>query len=239
MQPSLALVYRSTNANAWLGLGFDLKPGHIVRSTRLGVPAYDDTKDTFYFITDAGTTELVHLIDNLYQAKIESSFTRFYKEADDSWRVLGKDGSVLRFGETDEGREEGWGGTFSWYLTKALDTNGNYVRYDYLKDAGKAYLLRIVYTGNENAGIVGKNSIDFVLEDRTDHVVSYMSGTKIETAKRLKEIQAQCNGELVWRYIIEYGKSGDTDRSLATSFQQCTGEGACFPRQVFEYRSNN
>ncbi len=239
MQPSLALVYRSSHTNSWLGMGFDLRPGCIVRSTRLGVPTYDDIKDTYYLVTDAGTTELVHLTDNLYQAKIESSFTRFYKENDDSWRALGKDGSILRFGETNESREIGGGGTFGWYLTKAQDTNGNYVKYDYFKDAGKAYLLRITYTGNENAGVVGRNTVDFVLEDRTDHVFSYMSGTKIETAKRLKEILAKCNGDLVWRYVIEYGKSDDTDRSVVASFQQCAGDGSCFPKQAFEYQSNN
>jgi len=239
LQPTLALIYRSSNANSWLGMGFDLRPGYIVRSTRFGVPTYDDNKDTFYLVTDAGTTELVHLVDNLYQAKIESSFTRFYKESNDSWRALGKNGNVLKFGETEESKEAGWGGTFSWYLTKVLDTNGNDVRYDYSKDSGKTYLLRITYTGNEDAGVVGKNSVDFVLEDRADHIFNYMSGAKIETTKRLKEILAKCNGDLVWRYAIEYGKSGDTDRSIVTSFQQCAGDGICFPSQTFEYQNNN
>jgi hypothetical protein len=66
-----------------------------------------------------------------------------------------------------------------------------------------------------------------------------MSGAKIETAKRLKEILAKCNGDLVWRYAIEYGKSDDTDRSIVASFQQCAGGGICFPNQTFEYQNNN
>ncbi|MFB3918530.1 MAG: SpvB/TcaC N-terminal domain-containing protein [Candidatus Velamenicoccus archaeovorus] len=239
IQPSLALVYRSSSSNSWLGMGFDLRAGYIVRSTRLGVPTYDDTQDMFCLVTDAGTTELVHLVDNLYQAKIESSFTRFYKESNDSWRVLGKDGNILKFGETEESKEGGWGGTFSWYLTKTLDTNGNYVKYDYAKDGGRAYLARITYTGNENSGVVGRDTVDFVLGDRTDHIFSYIGGAKIETSKRLKEIQVKCNGDLVWRYIIGYGKSDDTGRSLVTSFQQCAGDGVCFPGQIFEYQGNN
>jgi hypothetical protein len=238
MQPSLSIVYRSSNANSWLGVGFDLKSGYIVRSTRLGVPTYDDVRDTFYLVTDAGTTELVHLIDNLYQAKVESSFSRFYKETNNSWKVVGKDGSVLKFGETDESKEAGGAGTFSWYLTKALDTNGNNVGYEYVKDSGKAYLRRIVYTGNETAGVTGKNSVEFVLEDRTDKISSYISGAKITTAKRLKEIQTKCDGQLVWHYAIEYAESADTDRSLVASVQQCAGDGACFSSQRFEYQHN-
>jgi hypothetical protein len=63
--------------------------------------------------------------------------------------------------------------------------------------------------------------------------------TKLEDYKRLKEILAKCNGDLVWRYVIEYGKSDDTDRSVVASFQQCAGDGSCFPKQAFEYQSNN
>jgi hypothetical protein len=101
VQPALALTYRSNNGNSWLGMGFGLNPGYIVRSTKLGPPIYNDLSETFYFITDSGTTELVHLVDNLYQAKIESSFLRFYKESGDYWKVVSKDGSVLWLGQAE------------------------------------------------------------------------------------------------------------------------------------------
>jgi len=133
IQPSLALSYRSSNSNSWVGVGFSLSPGSIVRSTRLGPPSYNDSQDTFYFITDAGTTELVHLVDNLYQAKVESSFAKFYKERRMIHGGVGKDGSQLFFGGTSDAREIGGGGTFAWYVTKALDTNGNYLTYQYAK----------------------------------------------------------------------------------------------------------
>lgn len=238
IQPALSLVYRSSNANSWLGMGFDLKAGFIVRSTRLGVPSYNDLRDTFYFITDAGTTELVHLVDNLYQAKVESAFSRFYKESDDSWRVVAKDGTLMIFGASTDSKEAGSGGTFSWYLTKAKDTNGNYIVYEYIKDDGKVYLKRVTYTGNEDVGVQGKNSVDFILEDRPDIFSSYISGAKISVNKRLKEILAKCNGELVCRYSLEYGQSPDTNRSVLTLFQQCASDGACLPRQIFSYQHN-
>jgi hypothetical protein len=236
MQPALALVYRSSNSNSWTGLGFSLNTGYIVRSTRLGPPSYIDTQDTFYFITDAGTTELVNLIDNLYQAKVESAFTKFYKEADDSWRVVGKDGSVLRFGQTSEAKEVSNSGTFAWFLTKATDTNGNYIEYDYVNDQGKPYLSRIDYTGNE-MGVSPTNSVEFFLESRDDAFSSYISTSKIVTAKRLKEIQVKVNSELVWRYELTYNYSPDTNRSLLKSVTQYGADDKSLPTQNLSYQA--
>ncbi len=235
MQPALALTYRSNNPNSWVGQGFSLNAGYIVRSTRLGPPTYNDTQDTFYFVTDAGTTELVNLIDNLYQAKVESSFTKFFKESDDSWRALGKDGSVLKFGLSSDSKETSSRGTFAWYLTKAVDTNGNFIEYQYIKDLGKPYLNRINYTGNE-MGVSPANFVEFFLEARNDVYSSYISASKITTAKRLKEIQVTQNYDLVWRYVLEYEYSPDTNRSLLKSITQYGSDGKSLPAQALTYQ---
>lgn len=239
VQPSLALTYRSSNPNSWVGMGFSLNPGYIVRSTRLGPPSYDDTKDTFYFVTDGGTIELVHLIDNLYQAKIESSFTKFYKESDDSWRAVAKDGSIIRFGQTADSKETSPQGTYSWYLTKAVDTNGNFVEYDYSKDQGKVYLTLISYTGNESLSTSATNTVEFVLEPKDDIFSSYISGAKIVTAKRLKELRVKVNSDLVWRYVLEYGYSPDTNRSLLKSITQYGSDSKNAPIQRFDYQTSH
>ena len=234
MQPALSLSYRSSNPNSWTGTGFGLNPGCIVRSTRLGPASFNDTTDTFYFLSDAGTTELVHLIDNLYQAKVESSFTKFFKE-NDTWRVVGKDGSTLYFGQSKEAKEPGSGGTFSWYLTKAIDTNGNYVVFNYTSDQGKAYVYRIEYTGN-TSGTAPTNSVDFTLESRDDVASSYISGVKISTAMRLKEVSMSVGQDLAWRYAFEYGYSPDTGRSRITSITQFTSDDKSYPAHTFHYQ---
>ncbi|MFH1440767.1 MAG: SpvB/TcaC N-terminal domain-containing protein, partial [Candidatus Omnitrophota bacterium] len=235
MQPQIGLSYRSSNPNSWVGLGFSLNSGYIVRSTRLGPPSYDDKQDTFYFITEAGTTEMVHLIDNLYQSKVESGFTKFFKEPDDTWKVVTKDGAILRFGQSTDSKETSTSGTFSWYITKAIDTNGNYIEYYYTKDQGKAYLSRIDYTGNET-GVSPTNSVEFSLEPRDDIISSYISTSRIATAKRLKEVEAKVKGELVWRYELEYGYSPDSNRSLLKSVKQSGSDGKSLPQQRFNYQ---
>ncbi|MFH1429775.1 MAG: SpvB/TcaC N-terminal domain-containing protein, partial [Candidatus Margulisiibacteriota bacterium] len=186
-------------------------------------------------ITEAGTTEMVHLIDNLYQSKVESGFTKFFKEPDDTWKVVTKDGAILRFGQTTDSKETSTSGTFSWYITKAIDTNGNYIEYYYTKDQGKAYLSRIDYTGNET-GISPTNSMEFSLEPREDIISSYISTSRIATAKRLKEVEAKVKGELVWRYELEYDYSKDSNRSLLKSVKQSGSDGKSLPQQRFNYQ---
>lgn len=240
MQPGLSVNYRSSNPNSWVGVGCSLNPGYIIRSTKLGPPTFIDTQDTFYLVTDAGTTELVNLADNLYQAKIESAFTKFFKETDDSWKAVGKDGSVLKFGQYPESKETAPAGSFCWYVTRALDTNGNYLDYSYFKDQGKCYLSRIDYTGNENAGFSPTNSVEFILDpvNRQDVISSYLSGTKVSMAKRLKEILVKVNSQLVWRYVLEYAYSPDTNRSLLKSVTQYSADGLSLPVPKLSYQKS-
>lgn len=239
MQPNLTLQYRSSNPNSFCGLGWSINPGYIIRSTKLGPPAYDDTKDTFIFVTDSGSTEMVHLIDNLYQAKIESSFAKFFKETDDSWKVVQKDGATLRFGQTTDSKETSASGTFLWNLTKVTDNNANFIELNYTKDQNKTYLYYIEYTGNENTQTPPKNRIDFILEDRTDVSSNYIFGSEVKTAKRLSQIQVKQQNGLVWRYEFTYGYSQDTKRSLLTSITQYSSDGAALPTQTFTYQGAN
>jgi len=235
VQPNLTLQYRSSGSNSWVGFGWGLNPGFIVRSTKQAPPTYNDETDTFLFVTDGGSTELVHLTGNLYQAKIESGFAKFFKETDDSWKVVNKGGTVLKLGTTSDSKETSTEGTFAWYLNKFTDNNGNYISLSYIKDGGKPYLSRIDYTGND-IGISPRNSIEFSLEGRDDASSSFISGSKITTAKRLREIQAKCNGELVYRYELEYEYSQDTERSLLKRVKTYTSDNKEFPMQEFTYQ---
>lgn len=237
MQPSLGLSYHSGNGNSWVGYGFSLNPGYIVRSTRLGPAKYNDQEDIFYFISDGGATELVYLTGNVYEAKIESSFSRFYKESDDTWRVISKEGQTLIFGGAAEGKERSGSGTYSWYLTQAVDNNGNYMTYSYTQDEGKSYLSRIEYTGH-SSGVAPANAVEFYLEARGDVFSSYLSTSKIATAKRLREIWVKVNNELVWRYELDYEYSADTGRSLLVAVKQYNRDGQSLPEKKLIYQKS-
>jgi hypothetical protein len=45
-QPDLSITYDSSNAEGWLGLGWDLSTSAIAVDTRWGVPRYDTTNES-------------------------------------------------------------------------------------------------------------------------------------------------------------------------------------------------
>lgn len=245
MQPSLVVRYKSGNGNSHLGVGFDMNPGFIARSTKNGVPAYNDN-DTFIFINDGGATELVFLAngengEKVYQAKIESAFSKFYKTANDDWRIIDKSGNLTYFGQSTNSKELGNGGTFKWFLTKVQDTNGNYMDYSYILDQGKSYLDKIDYTAHiSNASVGPANRLEFIYETRTDIRSSYISGSKITSAKKLKTITVSTDKiptdqNPVWEYTFDYTTSPKTKRTLLQKITQC-GKTECLPAQEFRYQ---
>jgi RHS repeat-associated protein len=138
MQPDLNLVYNSQAGNGWLGIGWSLSVGSIQRSTSKGAPTYNDSKDTFIFNLSGQSQELVSIGTGSdtygpyteYRAQIESSFTRYrYYPTDKIWRAWTKDGRRHDF--TGLAQHAPTGQFFYWGLTRAVDTQGNYMDYLY------------------------------------------------------------------------------------------------------------
>src|SRR5689334_7005883 len=61
IQPDLTLIYNSQANNGWLGIGWDLSVGAIYRSTKNGVPSYNDSTDKFVFSLSGQSQELVQI----------------------------------------------------------------------------------------------------------------------------------------------------------------------------------
>ena len=99
--PNLALIYNSSKKNGWIGVGWDLDMGAIQRSTKFGL---DYSEDDFVVLANGASTELVARTNdwgtNYYGAKIESAFTKYYKNGYDTygWEVTTKDGTKYFYG---------------------------------------------------------------------------------------------------------------------------------------------
>ena len=132
IQPNIALTYSSQSGNGILGMGWNLDLGSIERSTKNGIPNYNNT-DTFIFTSGGSSSELVNIGGNEYRAKIEGAFMKFTKNGN-SWTVLDKSGSIYSFGQGENPRQFEGDDIFKWCLNRVQDVLGNYMTLTYIKD---------------------------------------------------------------------------------------------------------
>lgn len=236
IQPSLSLAYSSSGRNSWLGVGWSLDAGYIERSTKRGVPRYDSS-DTFSFLFQGVSSDLVSIGGSEYRAKDEGLFLKFLNNGVSGWEIWDKSGTHYFFGQTVSSQIENTGQVFRWALDKVIDTNGNYLTITYTKDQNQLYLARIDYTGHEPTGLVPTNQVVFTVEDRPDDDVSYRSGFAVTTAKRLQDIATYAQGQLARKVVFTYATSSRTGRSLLASVQPFGTDGTTsLPATTFAYQ---
>ncbi|HEY7725173.1 MAG TPA: SpvB/TcaC N-terminal domain-containing protein, partial [Anaeromyxobacteraceae bacterium] len=241
MQPNLALQYRSSNGNGWVGVGWELEMGSVERSMKGGV---NYGGDAYVLRMGGAAVDLVQLQSGPYQgeyrAKIESgAFHRLRKlPASDGrtyWEVTTRDGTKYLFGQTSDARQDNptdAGQIFKWCLDRMQDTSGNYLIFIYVKDAGQIYPSRIDYSGHTTyppsppppsapSDLLPTASVTFVTEaTRSDVAAAYAINFAVTTRYRLKRIDVVASSQLVRAYLLQYVPSSSSSRSLLASLQQ-------------------
>src|SRR3984885_6495407 len=137
IQPNLSLLYNSQAQNGWVGMGWDLSLGSIQRSTKNGIPTYNDNQDTFILQFEGETDQLVSVSTGTdstgsyteYRAQIESSFLRVRYYAPSLWIATSKDGNQYQF--QGLGQNTYNSKFFYWGLTEAFDPLGNFMQVSY------------------------------------------------------------------------------------------------------------
>jgi hypothetical protein len=168
MTPKLALSYASTGGRSPYGYGWTLPVGRISRSTKYGVPKYDNDLDTFVLELPSATLELVRGVDSRFHAKFEGSFFQItFDENLGQWLVFDKDGTAFVFGYDPANRHSridrvaaSGETTFAWLLSQVIDPWGNSIDYWYeapLADAQSGRLGLVCYGG---IGEMAEDSMD-------------------------------------------------------------------------------
>ncbi len=228
MEPDLAFQYNSSAGNGWLGVGWDLSAGSIQRSTKKGVPSYDNAADTFVITLQGQSQELVKIADGTYRAKIEAPFQKFvFDTTANKWMVYDKNGSIYIFGQTPESRlDRDATSTFLWALDRVQDRNGNYMTlaYDKPDTNQQIYLKEMRYSGHpgdaSNSPTDASRLVKFTLQTqvRADILTTYLSGFKISTRRRLDRVETLVKIGTEWkpaaRYDLVYNTRAQTGRSL-------------------------
>jgi hypothetical protein len=229
MQPNLALTYRSSHGNGWIGVGWDLDVGSIERNTIFGL---DYGNDDYQLSLNGTKQPLWKTPDGQFHEKTLSTFLRIRQlptnEGRTSWEVTDKKGVRYLFGEDADSRQDDPQNDkriFKWNLDRMQDPNGNYILFTYKKkeEFGEVYLQRIEYTGN--GGLSPTQSVEFVLEDRSDFIEMFNTAFSVKTARRLRQVVVSARGEnghssLVRQYQLEYDYSPTSNRSRLVSVTQ-------------------
>lgn len=205
LAPHLALEYNSSERSGLAGVGWNLALGAIQRSTRNGLDfqgrAFEHDGEELAARTDWGGDH--------YGLKREEGFSKYRLLSPAAgWVVTSRDGLRFVFGSHAGSRLESPFGVFRWCLDRVEDPNGNYYTISYFKDQGQIYPQRIDYTGHPQASPT--HAVLFAYADRPDPVVSYLSRTRVVTAKLLSTITTKANGQTarVFELSYEQGASG-------------------------------
>ncbi|PIQ86896.1 MAG: hypothetical protein COV74_02960 [Candidatus Omnitrophica bacterium CG11_big_fil_rev_8_21_14_0_20_45_26] len=245
LTPQVVLGYSSSGGNGWMGMGWSFEAGYIQRSIKEGVPTYNDQQDTFIFLVQGVSSELVETSTGEYYAKNESGAFLKFTYSGGYWIAYDKSGNQYTFGQTVQARATNSLGIFSWHLEKVRDLSGNTMTYTYWKDPrslGHLYPSKIDYNGNEDVNPVfdPTHSVEFILEaeDRPDPIFSYNTGERVEIFKRLEKIEIKINGLLSRRYTLTYETSPNAEKLRLKEVEECGTDGqTCFPKKSFTYQN--
>ena len=212
MTPGVTIGYSSDVGNGILGKGWSLEAGgEVSYDTRRGLPNYNRAEaEKGTFALDGVVLRLAGSGSSspyLYEPLKESGFERIlhYTGAQDYWEVTDKLGTVRVYGKGD-----GWTGRnptnkYRWLLESVTDKYGNRIRYEYVLDAGEAYIESIRYTESEKTAGAGPYEVYFeYYNDREDIQENGRGKFIARTKKRLDRIEMRYKGQLIRSYRIEY-----------------------------------
>lgn len=224
LQPELSLSYNSqqNEEGSVVGYGWGLGIPAIERKNVNGVNLlYEEEHFTSSLSGDLKKISSSGGV-SVFGAKIDNgSYLKYsFNSAQNIWTVHDKSGMAYSFGQTTESRLSNPNDTtevFSWYLTKAQDTKGNFVLYEYVKVDNQVYPSVIRYTGNGTDQGIFK--VQFNLEDRTDKAMSAKYGFMVTNSKRIDNIEVMVQNTVIGRYDLSYAQQSVNRRSQLEGVQ--------------------
>ncbi|ONF83288.1 SpvB/TcaC N-terminal domain-containing protein [Leptospira santarosai] len=249
VEPKLSLSYSSTGGDGWLGVGWSLGLGSITRTPEYGA-LYYDARDSFTW----NGTKLVKVAggsitneNGTYRPEIASEDLVVLKltniESGGIWEVLDSSGTKTTYGESNASRIFNPAipsQTYSWYLSKTEDRNGNYLQASYdnseYSEKRNLYLKEIRYTGNSKSGLSARQYVKFITQERDDFYVSNAPGFLMKMDKLLEKIEVGWdNGGKLWEYTPIYETSSDSGRPRLKNIQSSKHT----TKPEFEYQTSN
>lgn len=245
VEPNLTLMYNSSSPNGILGNGWMLDLGSIQRSTKHGVPTYDNTIDSFVFTQSGSQNELTDIGSGLFRAKIEENFIKIQFVAGTYWVATDKKGTKYYFGSSISTRETNPGNTayvFKWCLDRVEDILGNYMSLTYVKDSNNyIYIDEIKYTGHTGSTNVNPPiNVKFNYQGRSgsDLFRNYLPGFLVIVSQRLANITISVEEQTYASYGLTYSLDSENQRSLLTKVTKFAYDGTSLPSIIYTYSNH-
>jgi len=213
MTPELELGYNSQendNGSAF-GYAWGVNIPYIERVNKNGSEKLYTEKN----FTSSLDGELVEVAPNTYAPRVDNGAFHKYEFVNNHWEFTDKSGITYKFGTNTNARQDNPTTTsqvYKWMLDEKRDSNGNYISYEYYKDAGQIYPYKIKYTQHALQG--GIFEVEFLRQGRPDEYTSYKTTFEVTTKYRIYEIQAKINGTWVRKYELGYTVGDNGYRSL-------------------------
>lgn len=229
MKPEISVNYNSQSGNGILGMGWSLGGLSVITLVNKNIHFDGEVKPIELNNNDRFALDGQRLIakGGVYGAHN----TKYGKEIEDfseiksvgqsngqpDWfQVWTKDGKIYEYGRGFNSKMKGSNGvnsdkTISWYLSKVIDGNGNYIEYHYDNSYSKIHLMEVKYTGNQNTGLQPYNRIKFEYKIRDDINITYTAGQSTQMSYLLWQIKTYAAYSRVKTYKFKYGfKQGNS-----------------------------
>jgi hypothetical protein len=245
--PQLAIHYGAADAAGIAGLGWSIPVPGIQRSTHNGV---NYANDEFEYDDATFSADLVKMPDGSFRARVDGPNYRYRigtaADGKPMWIVDNPAGGQIFLGDSAESRISNPTDDtkiFTWKIAKAIDPNGNVIKYHYRqKDSLSNALLpdSLEYNGHETSGVedfAPNLQVKFSYEQRPDLLRDASAGFDVVVGLRLTDIVGALNSAPYRAIHLEYnaGTADNLGRTLLKSINERAASGNTITLAKFEY----
>lgn len=217
LRPSLALAYDGALGNGPLGLGWSMRAPAIRRATHGGVPAYDDT-DELVLEGMAASGRLVPIETDRWAVEGEGERWTVVRIGA-RFEVTDPDGVRWLLGAHSGARIADGTRVAAWLAETAVDVAGDTIDLSYQLHDGVPYLATVRWAD-------GHGRVELVWGERGDPVVSYATGFRVATSRRLDEVRVVSGVERAATYSLSYDDTAGMARLAEVTSTGRGGDGA-------------
>jgi len=208
LAPKLGLSYSGALGNGPLGIGWTLAQPRIQRSTRMGVPKFDDRDELE--LSGVVTGRLIAIGGDEFRVEGLGQTVRVRKVGS-GFEVDDGTGVHYQFGVSAAARQESDAThTLAWLVETETNQMGELISYQYSRDQNQLYLREITW------GPHGAYNVELAYEDRSDITRSYRQGFLVVTAHRLATVKVNAFGaeRRAYHLAYEHAPAGESDATF-------------------------